>query len=73
MVRVLDKNRQVLKLTLVPNEEIIKSKDYLEGAGLNFGYNTHSIIKNGIKWICIYDYAYTLIDSNNFKIIKIKI
>lgn len=72
MDRILDKNREVLKLTLGHHEEIIKSKDYLDGAGLNFGYNTHTIIRNGVKWICIYDYAYTLIDKNTFKIIKIK-
>jgi hypothetical protein len=70
--RILDKNREVLKRTLGPKEEIIKSKDYLDGAGLNFGYNTHTIIRNGIKWICIYNYAYALFGANSFKIMKIK-
>ena len=66
--RTLDKNRQVLKTILGTNEEIIKSLDYLQGAGFNFGCNTHSIMKEGNKWICIYDYAYSLIDTNTFKI-----
>jgi len=70
--KILDKNRQVLKITLGPNEEIIKSRDYLEGAGLNFGCNTHTIMRDGKKWICIYDYAYSLIATNTFKIIKLK-
>jgi hypothetical protein len=70
--RILDKSRQVLKLTLGSNEEITKSKDYLEGAGLNFGFNTQTIMRNGKKWICIYDYAYALVDVNTFKIIKLK-
>lgn len=70
--RILDKSRQVLKQTLGSNQEIIKSKDYLDGAGLNFGFNTHSIKKDGKIWICIYDYAYAMIDIHLFKIIKIK-
>jgi hypothetical protein len=69
--RILDKNRKVLKITLVTEKEIVKSKDYLEGAGLDFGYNTHTITRNGLKWICIYDYAYALIGTNTFKIIKL--
>ncbi|SDS22557.1 hypothetical protein SAMN04515667_1694 [Formosa sp. Hel1_31_208] len=69
--RILDRSRQVLKLTLGTYEEIIKTRDYLEGAGLNFGCNTHTIIRDGIKWICIYDYAYSPIGSNTFKIIKL--
>lgn len=71
--RILEKNRQVLKRTLGSNEEIIKSRDYLEGAGLNFGCNTHTIMRDRKKWICIYDYAYALIATNTFKIIKLKV
>lgn len=69
--KILEINRQVLKVTLGSNAEIIKSLDYLQGAGLHFGCNTHSINRDGVKWICIYDYAYSLIDTNIFKIIKI--
>jgi len=65
----LDKNRQVLKSVLSNMNHVIKSYDYLLGAGLHFGYSTHQIIKDEIKWVCIYDYAYTLIDTNKFKIV----
>lgn len=71
--KILDRNRQVLKVTLGSHIEITKSKDYLEGAGLHFGCNTHTIMMEGNKWICIYDYAYSLIDTNTFKIIKLKV
>ena len=70
---ILERNRQVLKKTLGSNKEITKLRDYLEGAGLNFGCNTHTIMKEGNKCICIYDYAYSLIDTNTFKIIKLKV
>ena len=69
--KILDINRKVLKKVLGSNEEIIKSRDFLEGAGLHFGCNTHSVNRDGLKWICIYDYAYSLIDTNLFKIIKL--
>lgn len=69
--KILDTNRKVLQSILGPHSEIIKSLDYIDGAGLDFGYNTHTIIIQGVKWICIYDYAYTLISANTFKIIKI--
>ena len=69
--KILERNKQVLKGTLGSNTEIIKSLDYLQGAGLHFGCNTHTIMIEGHKWICIYDYAYSLIDINAFKIIKL--
>lgn len=71
--RILDRNRQVLKVTLGNNKEIIKSMGYLQGAGLHLSYNTHSLNIDGKKWICIYDYAYSLIGINTFKIIKLKV
>ncbi|WP_299114110.1 hypothetical protein [uncultured Winogradskyella sp.] len=69
--KILDKNRKVLKTILGPNEEIVKSHDFLEGAGLHFGCNTHIISREGVKWICVYDYAYSLVEKNIFKIIKL--
>lgn len=36
--RILDKNREVLKRILAKYSSIIKSKDYLLGAGFNFNY-----------------------------------
>lgn len=73
MNKILDNNRKVLMKVLGSSEEIVKSRDYLEGAGLHFGYNTHTIMIEGTKWICIYDYGYSLIDKNTFKIKKIKL
>jgi len=70
--RILDNNRQVLKIILGSDQEVIKSLDYLQGAGLDFGYNTHSVKREDQIWICIYDYAYTRISPNTFKIIKLE-
>lgn len=70
--RILDKNRTVLKTILGDKTEITKSLDFLLGAGFNFGCSTHSINHDEKKWVCIYDYAYTLIYEKTFKIIKFK-
>ncbi|TGV04818.1 hypothetical protein [Flavivirga rizhaonensis] len=69
--KILDKNRQVLMDVLGTNNEIVKSLDYLHGAGFHFGCSTHTINRDGSKWVCIYDYAYSMIDTNTFKIIKL--
>lgn len=69
--RIIDNNRTILKTILTDKTEIIKSLDFLLGAGFNFGCSTHSIKRDDKKWICIYDYAYTLIYENTFKIIKL--
>jgi hypothetical protein len=71
--KTLDTNRKVLQIVLGPYNEIIRSYDYLLGAGLNFGFNTHTMKMDGIIWTCIDDYAYALIDANTFKIIKLKV
>jgi len=72
MDKILDNNRKVLMKVLGSNKEKIKSRDFLDGAGLHFGYNTHTTMIEGNKWICIYDYGYSLVDKNTFKIKKIK-
>lgn len=69
--KFLDRNRIVLKVTLGSHIEITRSRDYLEGAGLHFGCSIHSINRDGLKWICIYDFAYALIGANTFKILKL--
>ena len=70
--KILDTNRKVLQRVLGLNSEVTRSYDYLNGAGLDFGYNTHTMIIEGVKLICVDDYAYTVIGKNLFKIIKLK-
>lgn len=69
--KILDTNIKVLQIVLGPFSEIVRSYDYLLGAGLNFGFNTHTMKIDGNTWTCIDDHAYALIDTNTFKIIKL--
>lgn len=66
----LDRNRKILKSILGNAPEVIRSRDFLLGAGFNFKLQTHTISKERELWHCIYDMAYTQKDNNTFKIAK---
>lgn len=70
--KILNSNRKVLQKVLGSNDEVVRSLDYLKGAGLDFQYCTHIIKGHNFNWTCIDDYAYSLISTNTFKIIKLK-
>lgn len=70
--KILNSNRKVLQRVLGSNNEVLRSLDFLEGAGLDFQYCTRTIRGENLNWTCIDDYAYALIDTNTFKIIKLK-
>ena len=67
---ILDKNRTILRAILNGNKEIIKSRDFLLGAGFHFGCNTHSKIIKNKEYRCIYEYAYTPLNNQDYDIIK---
>ena len=69
--KILDSNRKVLQWVTGPNDEVERSMDFLKGAGFNFQYCTRTIRGENLNWTCIDDYAYALIDTNIFKIIKL--
>ncbi len=71
--RILNKNQDILKSVLNGKEKVIKSYDFLLGAGFNFTINTHCISRKEMKWTCVYKYAYLYSrDRNEFTIIKLK-
>ncbi len=67
---ILDKNRTILRTVLNGNKEIILTRDYLLGAGFHFGCFTHSKIIKEKEYRCIYEYAYSPINNENYDIIK---
>jgi hypothetical protein len=69
--KILNTNRKALQQVLGSRHEVVRSLDYLKGAGLDLQFCTHTIKIQNLKWTCIDDYAYTLIDKNTFKIIKL--
>lgn len=69
--RALDMNRSILKNILRDQKEVVKSHDYLLGAGFNFGITTHKSKKEGELWSCVYEYGLSSIGDNKLKIIKL--
>lgn len=70
--KILETNRSVLKKVLGKESSVVKSQDFLLGAGFHFGCSTHTIKREGVKWSCIYDYGYRLIEEKQFKIISLQ-
>jgi len=68
--RILDKNRNILKAVLGNKKETSLSKEYLLGAGFHFGYLTHNVKNGDTIYNCIYDYCYTRLDKDRYKIIQ---
>lgn len=68
--RILDKNRTILKTILGDLKEVVKSKDFLLGAGFYFTVLTHNRQVNDVIVHCIYDYGYIRMDNNYYKIFR---
>ncbi|WP_344930697.1 hypothetical protein [Aquimarina addita] len=68
--RILEKNRSIMKSLLANEKEVIKSYDFLLGAGFHFGCNTHTINSEHSIWSCVYEYGYCQLPDKRFKIIK---
>ncbi|WP_024773010.1 hypothetical protein [Aquimarina macrocephali] len=69
--RALDANRNILRKILNNKEEVIKTHDFLLGAGFNFGITTHKMNKEGKLWSCVYEYALLHLGDGRLKITKI--
>ncbi len=70
--RLLNTNRNILKKILSDEKEAKKSLDFLKGSGFHFGIITHTVKMNNKKWSCVFEYAYSIDESNQFKLIKLK-
>ena len=68
--KLLDKNRNILKTILGRDKEVVKSFDFLRGAGFDFFIQTKNLVKNGKKHICVYEFAYCVTDDKKIKIFK---
>lgn len=53
----LDKNRNILIKLLGGKARVIKSKEFLHGAGFSFGHYCQCIKVDGIIYQLVYDYA----------------
>lgn len=71
--KILDRNRLILNWILNGQKEIVKSKDFLLGAGFQFTHYTSKIkyAESGTgQAAVIFDVKICPIENNNFKIFK---
>lgn len=66
----LDKNRTILKNILRNQTEVIKSIDFLHGAGFDFFIHTHNYIKGQQKFSCVYEFAFGIVEKGKIKIFR---
>ena len=66
----LNNNRKVLEKVLGSETEVIRSYDFLMGAGLELGIFTHQIKHEQLIWSCVFDYGYVRLEGNSFRIRK---
>jgi len=71
ILRRLETNWNALGIILGNNSIIERSEEFLRGAGLHFGYVTHSIMRDGHRWNCVFNYAYLKTNKDCIKIIRL--
>ncbi|HLG34376.1 MAG TPA: hypothetical protein VI757_05800 [Bacteroidia bacterium] len=68
--RHITRNKKILKAILSDAKEIIKSKEFLSGAGFRFEYYTHYFSYGVGRAYCNYEYCIVLLENGNYKIFK---
>jgi hypothetical protein len=64
-------NRKALLHVLNDQKERVLSKDYLKGAGFDFGYYTHNhTLKDNTIMHMVFDYGVIKVSENNFKVVR---
>jgi hypothetical protein len=68
--RQLQKNKNCYKSILGTEKVVIKSADYLLGAGVKTWYYTHEMKDGSQRVYCCYDYCIIPLENDKFKIFK---
>ena len=71
ILKQLENNWNALGNILGNNALTEKSEEFLRGAGLHFGYVTHSIMREGRRWSCVFNYAYLKTNQDSIKVIRL--
>ena len=69
-IKVLKNNYNILDSLLKNSDFVIKSEEFLKGAGFNFNQMTSFIAQDGMKTAVIFDLGYQKTPKGNYKIIN---
>ncbi len=71
-LKVLFRNRKILQGVLVDKPERLVTKDFLQGAGYSFRFQTHTLDQNHQQVFGVFDYGLIRLKSGQFKVIRLK-
>ena len=69
-IKVLKNNYNILDSLLKNSDSVIKSEEFLKGAGFNFNQMTSFISQDGVKTAVIFDLGYQLTENGSYKIVN---
>ncbi len=66
--KTLYNNRNVLRSILGEEQSVQRSKDFMLGAGYEFGVFTHNMRIDNILWYCVYEYGFCALEGERYSI-----
>ena len=70
--KALDKNRNILMLILNDESEVVRSKDFLLGAGFDFKYFSRSTRMGDKPCQVVYEFCVIHLNEDHYKIKRLK-
>jgi len=71
-LKILYRNRKILRGILGDKPQRVVTKDFLEGAGYAFRYQTHMLNQDNQQVFGIFEYGLTRLPSGQFRIFRLK-
>jgi hypothetical protein len=69
---ILFRNRKILRGLLGDKTERTVTRDFLQGAGYSFRYQTHTLDFNNQQAFGVFEYGLISLQSGQFKVIRLK-
>jgi hypothetical protein len=69
--KALERNRKIILSTLGSELEVVKTRDFLLGAGLNFNLMTNTKKMDDKVIVAIYDVAYSKLSEGSYKLMRL--
>jgi hypothetical protein len=72
-LKVLYRNRKILRGILGDEPQRVVTKDFLEGAGYAFRYQTHTLNQDNQQVFGVFEYGLIRLPSGQFQVSKLKV
>jgi len=72
-LKILYRNRKILRGILGDKPQRVVTKDFLEGAGYAFRYQTHTLNQDNQQVFGVFEYGLVRLKSGEFQVLKLKV